>query len=108
MYPLKLVDDLRLGFTLEGYPLEIPGRDMLARIHRHAGADDASRIRTPRSRCAQIAFAPIDEPALVMLLDIDSTLPLTRERVVPATPAADVAGGPADRQRRLERSRTPV
>src|SRR5512144_678648 len=31
IYPLKVVDDLRLSFRLEGYPLEIDGSEALAR-----------------------------------------------------------------------------
>jgi glycogen debranching enzyme len=76
VYPLKLVDDFKLSFQLQGYPLEIPGEEIATGIvvrpesttftYSHAGF-------TVR----QILFAPIDEPGLVMLLDVDSVLPLT-------------------------------
>ena len=107
VYPMKLVDDLRLAFTVEGYPLEIAGSDVLARITRHTRADDlhvcafgvhgapdhvcpARRART-RDAARDRVHAAADG-----------------ERVLPTAPAADVAGGPADRQRRLEPHRTPV
>ncbi len=76
VYPMKLVDDLRLAFTVEGYPLEIAGSDVLARITatpEQTTFTYAHSVFTLR----QITFAPLDEPALVMLLEIESTLPLT-------------------------------
>jgi glycogen debranching enzyme len=76
VYPLKLVDDFKLSFQLEGYPLEIEGASIATGIrvrpesttftYSHAGF-------TVR----QTIFAPVDEPGVVMLLDVDSTLPLT-------------------------------
>jgi len=75
VYPLKLLDDLRLGFAIEGYPLEIPGGEILARIiatPEQTAFIYAHSVFTAR----QITFAPIEEPALVVLLDIDSTLPV--------------------------------
>jgi glycogen debranching enzyme len=75
-YPLKLVDDFKLSFQLEGYPLEFEGADTTVAVtvrpeatiftHSHAGF-------TVR----QIVFAPADEPGIVILLDVRSTLPLT-------------------------------
>jgi glycogen debranching enzyme len=75
VYPLKLVDDLELGFTLEGYPLEIRGRDILSGIRATPEATTLTYSHAAFTVRA-IAFAPIDEPALVLLLDVDSTLPL--------------------------------
>jgi glycogen debranching enzyme len=76
VYPLKVLDDLALSFRLQDYPLDIEGSDVLATIlvrpeatvfiYSHA----AFTVR-------QILIAPVDEPGLVMLLDIDSVLPLT-------------------------------
>jgi glycogen debranching enzyme len=76
VYPLKLVDDLELGFTLEGYPLEIRGRDILSAIRATPEATTLTYSHAAFTVRA-VAFAPIDEPALVLLLDIDSTLPLS-------------------------------
>src|SRR5260221_13137953 len=38
VYPLKLVDDLRLSFRLHGYPLEIEGVEALAPVPRRPQA----------------------------------------------------------------------
>jgi glycogen debranching enzyme len=75
-YPLKLVDDFKLAFQVEGYPLEFSSLDTRAAVtvrpeatiftHSHA----AFTVR-------EIVFAPVDEPGIVVLLDIRSTLPLT-------------------------------
>jgi glycogen debranching enzyme len=76
VYPLKLIDDFKLSFQLQGYPLEIEGAQIATGIavrpesttftYSHAGF-------TVR----QTVFAPVDEPGIVMLLDVDSELPLT-------------------------------
>ena len=91
VYPLKVLDDFRLSFRLRDYPLDIEGVDIAAAIrvspeatvftHSHA----AFTVR-------QIVFAPVDEPGIVMLLDVDSVLPLTitgsfRPRLRPMWPA---------------------
>ena len=75
-YPLKLVDDFKLAFQLGGYPLEFSGLDTRVSVtvrpeatiftHSHAGF-------TVR----EILFAPVDEPGIVILLDIRSIMPLT-------------------------------
>ena len=75
-YPLKLVDDFKLAFQLEGYPLEFSGLDTRVGVtvrpeatiftHSHAGFT----IR-------EIVFAPVDEPGIVILLDIQSVTPVT-------------------------------
>jgi glycogen debranching enzyme len=75
VYPLKVLDDWSLSFRLEGYPLEIDGRDIMASIHVRPEATTlvyAHAAFTVR----QIMFAPIDEPGVVVLLDVQSTLPM--------------------------------
>jgi len=76
VYPLKLVDDLELAFTLQGYPLEIRGRDVLSGIRVTPEATTLTFSHAAFTVRA-IALAPIDEPALLLLLDVDSTLPLS-------------------------------
>ncbi len=76
VYPLKVLDELRLSFRIAGYPLEIEGADILASVsvrpeatvfvYSHA----AFTVR-------QIVFAPLHEPGVVVLLDVDSSLPMT-------------------------------
>jgi glycogen debranching enzyme len=75
-YPLKLVDDFKLAFRIEGYPLDFSALDTRVAVtvrpeatiftHSHAGF-------TVR----EIVFAPLDEPGIVILLDVRSVLPLT-------------------------------
>lgn len=75
-YPLKLVDDFRLSFRLEGYPLDIEGTDVVAWIQVRPEATVLTYSH-PAFTVRQVMFAPLDEPAAVMLLDVDSTLPMT-------------------------------
>jgi glycogen debranching enzyme len=75
VYPLKVLDALSLSFRLEGYPLEIDGRDIMAGIHVRPEATTlvyAHAAFTVR----QVMFAPLDEPGIVILLDVQSTLPI--------------------------------
>src|SRR5688500_4218716 len=75
-WPLKLVDSFELSFRLQGYPLDIPGPE----IQRTVTVRPEATVLT-YSHAAftvrQVLFAPIDEPAVVMLLDIESTLAMT-------------------------------
>jgi glycogen debranching enzyme len=76
VYPLKVVDDFSLSFRLEGYPLDIDGRDIMASIHVRPEATTlvyAHAAFTVR----EIMFAPVDEPGVVILLDVQSALPMT-------------------------------
>ncbi len=76
VYPLKVLDDLSLSFRLEGYPLEIDGRDIMASIEVRPEATTlvyAHAAFTVR----EIMFAPLDEAGVVILLDVRSTLPIT-------------------------------
>ena len=105
IYPLKVLDRLALSFQLEGYPLpvpiaELPGTtDVRPEATIFTSAHAAFTIR-------QVIFAPVDEPALVILLDIDTTLPMTitgsfRPALRPMWPAAaptpNVSWNAADR-----------
>jgi glycogen debranching enzyme len=76
VYPLKIIDDFALSFRLDGYPLDIDGRDITASINVRPESTTlvyAHAAFTVR----QIMFAPLDEPGIVILLDVDSVLPLT-------------------------------
>jgi len=75
-YPLKLVDGFELAFRLADYPVEIQGRDVLARVEVRPEATTlvyAHAAFTVR----ETLFAPLDEPGLVALLDVESALPMT-------------------------------
>jgi glycogen debranching enzyme len=97
IYPLKIVDDFALSFRLEGYPLDIDGRDIMASIHVRPESTTlvyAHAAFTVR----QIMFAPLDEQGIAILLDVDSVLPLTitasfRPRLRLMWPATSMTGG---------------
>ncbi|MDT4955247.1 MAG: hypothetical protein QOJ02_3385 [Acidobacteriota bacterium] len=76
VYPLKILDDFKLSFHLQGYPLDIQGTDTLTSI---AVRPEATILTYTHAAFTvrQIIFAPLEEPGLVMLLDVRSVLPLT-------------------------------
>lgn len=76
VYPLKIVDDFGLSFRLEGYPLEIAGSDVASGIEVRPAATIFTYSHAAFT-VRQIIMAPIDEPGIVMLLDVQSTLPLS-------------------------------
>ena len=76
VYPLKLIDDFRLSFRLEGYPLEIEGTDIAAYVSVRPEATTFTYAHSAFT-VRQTVFAPLHEPGIVMLLEVDSTLPLS-------------------------------
>ncbi|HET7294527.1 MAG TPA: amylo-alpha-1,6-glucosidase, partial [Vicinamibacteria bacterium] len=76
VYPLKVLDDLRLSFRIKGYPLEIEGTDILASVSVRPEATIFTYSHAAFT-VRQIVFAPLDEPGIVILLDVDSALPTT-------------------------------
>jgi glycogen debranching enzyme len=76
VYPLKLIDDFRLSFRLEGYPLEIEGTDIASYVSVRPEATTFTYAHAAFT-VRQTVFAPLGEPGIVMLLDVESTLPLT-------------------------------
>ncbi len=76
VYPLKLVDDLRLSFQLQGYPLSIEGTDVLRSVAVRPEATIFTYSHAAFT-AREIVFAPVDEPGIVVLLDIDGALPMT-------------------------------
>jgi glycogen debranching enzyme len=76
VWPIKLLDSLELSFRLRGYPIDIPGADIARTITVRPEATMLTYAH-PAFTVRQVIFAPIEEPALVMLLDVQSTLPMT-------------------------------
>jgi hypothetical protein len=76
VWPLKLVDSFELSFRLKGYPVDIPGVEIARTIHVRPEATILTYSH-PAFTVRHVLFAPLEEPALVMLLDVESTLPLT-------------------------------
>ena len=75
IYPLKILEDFRLSFSLEGYPLDVPAEEMLANVRVTPEATIFTYSHAAFT-VRQIIFAPLDEPAIVMLLDVSTTLPI--------------------------------
>jgi glycogen debranching enzyme len=76
VYPLKILDDFKLSFRLQGYPLEIQGTDSMSGISVRPEATILTYTHAAFT-IRQIIFAPLEEPGLVMLLDVESVLPVT-------------------------------
>ena len=75
VYPLKLLDDLRFAFRIEGYPQEIAGEDALARVA--ARPESTTLTYSHAAFTARVTLvAPVDEAALLILVEADTTLPL--------------------------------
>jgi glycogen debranching enzyme len=75
VYPLKIADDFKLAFKVEGYPLEFSGSDLQTRINVRPEATTFTYSHAAFT-VRETVFAPIDEPGIVVLLDVESTLPL--------------------------------
>jgi glycogen debranching enzyme len=76
VYPLKLVDGFALSFRLQDYPLDIDGKDVLVSITVRPEATILTYSHAAFT-VREILYAPVDEPALVALLDVESVLPMT-------------------------------
>ena len=76
VYPLKVVDRLQFSFALEGYPLPVPAAELRSSIDVRPEATIIT-LSHAAFTVRQIMFAPIDAAAVVILLDIDTTLPMT-------------------------------
>jgi glycogen debranching enzyme len=76
VYPLKIIDDFNLSFRLEGYPLDINGPDIAVSINVRPEATEFTYSHAAFT-VHQTIFAPVDEPGIIMLLDVRSVLPMT-------------------------------
>jgi glycogen debranching enzyme len=76
VYPLKILDDFKLSFRLQGYPLDIQGTETLASINVRPEATIFTYTHAAFT-VRQIIFAPIEEAGVLMLLDVQSVLPMT-------------------------------
>ncbi|HXU40173.1 MAG TPA: GH116 family glycosyl hydrolase [Blastocatellia bacterium] len=75
VYPLKILDDFNLSFQLQGYPLEIHAPDMAVSINVRPEATTFTYSHAAFT-VLQTIFAPIQEQGVVMLLDVQSVLPM--------------------------------
>jgi glycogen debranching enzyme len=75
VYPLKILDDFTLSFSLEGYPLEISGRDVISAVE--VRPEGTSFIYSHAAfTVRESIIAPQDEPGILVLLDIRTTRPI--------------------------------
>ena len=96
VYPLKIVDDFECHFTIEGYPLPFRGPDIAVAINARPEATVLTYSHAAFT-VRQIIFAPVNEPGIIMLLDVQSVLPMTvtvsfRPRLKLAWPAGLMTG----------------
>jgi len=75
-YPLQVLDGFELSFKIEGYPLEFKGPDTAALIDVRPEATTITYSHAAFT-VRQTVFAPLDEPGVLMLLDVDAALPVT-------------------------------
>jgi glycogen debranching enzyme len=95
-YPLQILDGFELSFRVEGYPLEFRGAETAAFIDVRPEATTITYSHAAFT-VRQTVFAPLDEPGVVMLLDVDSALPVTvtarfRPRLKLMWPAGSMTG----------------
>ena len=76
VYPLKILDDFELSFRIEGYPLEFRGPDIAVQINARPEATIFTYSHAAFT-VRQIIYAPVDEPGIIMLLDVKTVLPMT-------------------------------
>src|ERR1051325_6579721 len=96
VYPLKILDDFESQFTIEGYPLPFRGRDIAVLINARPEATVITYSHAAFT-VRQIIYAPVDEPGIIMLLDVQTVLPMTvtfsfRPRLKLAWPAGLMTG----------------
>ncbi|HEX6649932.1 MAG TPA: hypothetical protein VF075_10340, partial [Pyrinomonadaceae bacterium] len=96
VYPLKILDDFECQFTIEGYPLAFRGRDIAVLINARPEATVITYSHAAFT-VRQIIYAPVDEPGIIMLFDVQTVLPMTvtfsfRPRLKLAWPAGLMTG----------------
>jgi len=76
LYPLKVFQDFELSFRLEGYPVDIPGRDIQRSLEVRPEYT-VLRYSHAAFTARQILLCPRSTSSLVSLLELDTTLPMT-------------------------------
>src|ERR1043165_7879198 len=71
VYPLKILDDFECSFTIEGYPLPFRGRDIAVLINARPEATTLTYSHAAFT-IRQIIYAPVNEPGIIMLLDVQT------------------------------------
>ena len=81
VYPLKILDDFELSFRIEGYPLEFRGSDIAVQINARPEATTFTYSHAAFT-VRQIIYAPVDEPGIIMLLDVKNCFANDRDGIV--------------------------
>ncbi|MDQ7040554.1 MAG: GH116 family glycosyl hydrolase [Rhodothermus sp.] len=76
VYPLKILRDLRLSFQIADYPIPLSGEETLAFIEVRPEATVLTYSHAAFT-VRQILYAPLHEPGIVMLFDVQAVRPLT-------------------------------
>ncbi len=76
VYPMKILDDLEFYFKIEGYNLPFRGSELLTNIDVHPEATTFTYSHAAFT-VKQIIYAPVDEQGLIILLDVNTRLPIT-------------------------------
>lgn len=76
IYPMKILDDLEFYFKIEGYNLPFRGSELLTNIEVRPEATTFTYSHAAFT-VKQIIYAPVDEQGLIILLDINTKLPMT-------------------------------
>ena len=76
VYPLKILRDLQLEFEIADYPVPLSGEETLVYIEARPEATVLTYSHAAFT-VRQILYAPMHEPGIVMLLDVQAVRPLT-------------------------------
>jgi glycogen debranching enzyme len=76
VYPLKVLDDFQLAIAMDGYPRPISTAELPAAIEVRPDSTTFTFSHAAFT-LRETLFAPVDEPAIVVLLEVDTTLPTT-------------------------------
>lgn len=76
VYPIKVLKGFRLEFRQEGMPEPVRGENYLEQIIVRPESTTLVYVH-PNFTVRQIIWIPLEEPAVVMFFDVDSTKPLT-------------------------------
>jgi glycogen debranching enzyme len=76
VYPMKILDDFELWFKIEGYPLAFRAADHAVKIDARPEATIFTYSHAAFT-VKHTIFAPVDEPGIIMLLDVQTTLPMS-------------------------------
>src|SRR5215211_5188676 len=76
VYPLKILKNFECNLKIEGYPLAFRGPDIAVLINTRPEATVLTYSHAAFT-VRQIIFAPVDEPGIIILLDVQSVLPMT-------------------------------